>query len=89
MVKPIAESNLIPAVEIALHQSDKAKRLKEDIKNAKQEVEKRKLIERAKGILMQTEQITEEEAFKRMRDSSMTRQMTMESLAKEIIARQK
>ena len=38
---------------------------------------------------MQMEQITEEEAFKRMRDSSMTRQMTMESLAKEIIAQQK
>ena len=89
LVKPIAESNLIPAVEIALHQSGKAKRLKEDIKSAKQEVEKRKLIERAKGILMQLEHITEEEAFKRMRDSSMTRQMTMESLAKEIIARQK
>ena len=52
----------------------------------KQEVEKRKLIERAKGILMKTEQLTEQQAFKRMRDSSMSRQMTMESIAKEIIA---
>lgn len=89
LVKPIAESNLIPAVEIALHQSSKVKRLKEEIKEAQREVEKRKLIERAKGLLMETEQLTEQEAFKVMRDSSMSRQMTMESVAKEIIATHK
>jgi len=89
LVKPIAESNLIPAVEIALHQASKAKKLKMDITNAQQEVEKRKLIERAKGILMQTEQLTEQEAFKRMRNSSMSRQMTMESVAQEIISSHK
>lgn len=86
LVKPIAEANLIPAVEIALHQSDKAKRLKHEIYSAKQEIEKRKLIERAKGILMEAEQLTEPVAFKRLRDTSMSRQMTMESLAKEIIS---
>ncbi|SDN90224.1 response regulator receiver and ANTAR domain protein [Psychrobacillus sp. OK028] len=85
LVKPISEANLLPAVEIALHQSEKAKRLKQEIKAAKQEVEKRKLIERAKGLLMQTEDMTESEAFKRIRESSMSRQMTMESVAKEII----
>jgi two-component system, response regulator PdtaR len=89
LVKPIAESNLIPAVEIALHQASKAKKLKMEITIAQQEVEKRKLIERAKGILMQTEQLTEQEAFKRMRNSSMSRQLTMESVAQEIISKQK
>ncbi|WP_342508134.1 response regulator [Sporosarcina sp. FSL K6-2383] len=89
LVKPIAESNLIPAVEIALHQADKAKRLKGEISEAQQEVEKRKLIERAKGLLMTREQLTEQEAFKAMRSSSMSRQMTMESIAKEIIATHK
>ena len=63
LVKPISESNLIPAVEIALHQADKAKKLKNEITIAKQEVEKRKLIERAKGILMQAEQLTEPAGF--------------------------
>ncbi|MDV6379365.1 response regulator [Sporosarcina sp. GW1-11] len=85
LVKPISESNLIPAIEVALHQADKAKRLKENIQQAKQEVEKRKIIERAKGILMNVENLTEQQAFKQMRDTSMSRQMTMESLAMEII----
>ncbi|MFS0576018.1 response regulator [Sporosarcina sp. 179-K 3D1 HS] len=86
LVKPIAEANLIPAIEIAMHQADKAKRLNKEIQTAKQEVEKRKLIERAKGILMEAEQLTESAAFKKMRDTSMSRQMTMESLANEIIS---
>lgn len=85
LVKPISEANLLPAVEIALHQSEKAKRLKREIQDAKQEVEKRKLIERAKGLIMQTEEMTESEAFKKIRETSMSRQMTMESVAKEII----
>lgn len=85
LVKPISESNLIPAIEVALHQSGKAKRLKEDVQQAKQEVEKRKIVERAKGILMNMEHLTEQQAFKQMRDTSMSRQMTMESLAVEII----
>jgi response regulator NasT len=89
LVKPISESNLIPAVEIALHQSSKEKQLKEKVKIAEQEVQKRKLIEQAKGIIMQVEEITEQEAFKRLRDSSMARQMTMESVAKEIILKHK
>ncbi|EGQ24172.1 MULTISPECIES: response regulator [Sporosarcina] len=89
LVKPISESNLIPAVEVALHQSDKAKRLKENVQQAKQEVEKRKIVERAKGILMDAEQLTEQQAFKQMRDASMSRQMTMESLAQEIIDKYK
>lgn len=89
LVKPISESNLIPAVEIALHQFNKEKQLKEKVKIAEQEVQKRKLIERAKGILMHLEGITEQEAFKLLRDSSMSRQMTMESIAKGIIGSNK
>ncbi|ARD48264.1 response regulator [Sporosarcina sp. P37] len=85
LVKPISESNLIPAIEVALHQSGKAKRLKESVQQAKQEVEKRKVIERAKGILMDAEHLTEQQAFKQMRDMSMSRQMTMVSVAMEII----
>lgn len=89
LVKPISESNLIPAIEVALHQAEKARQLKQGVKDAEQEIEKRKLIERSKGILMQLEQLTEKEAFKKLRDLSMSRRMTMESVAEEIIALQK
>lgn len=86
LVKPITESSLIPAIEVALHQADKAKQLKQKVRTAEQEIEKRKLVERAKGILMQTEQLSEQEAFKKMRDLSMSKQRTMDSVAAEIIS---
>lgn len=85
LVKPISEANLLPAVEVALHQAEKTKRLKGDVQEAHQKVEKRKLVERAKGILMDREHLSETEAFKKMRSTSMSRQITLESLAKEII----
>lgn len=85
LVKPISEANLLPAVEIALHQAAKAKRMKQDVEKAKQDVEKRKLIERAKGILMTNENLSEPEAFSKMRSDSMSRQITLDTLAKEII----
>ncbi|MDJ0332926.1 response regulator [Planococcus sp. S3-L1] len=89
LVKPISETNLIPAIEVALHQAGKAKQLKQEVKTAEQEIKIRKLIERSKGILMQEEQLTEKEAFKKLRDLSMSRRMTMESIAKEIVFTQK
>ncbi|MCG3087172.1 ANTAR domain-containing response regulator [Sporosarcina cyprini] len=85
LVKPISEANLIPAIEVALHQSEKAKRLKASIQDVKREVEKRKTIERAKGLLMEKENLSEPQAFKKMRDASMSRQQTMESIAKEVL----
>lgn len=85
LVKPIVEASLIPAVEIAIHQFEKTKRLKQDIIAVEEKVEKRKLIERAKGILIDTKQLTEKEAFKMLRDNSMARQLAMDILAKEII----
>lgn len=85
LVKPISEANLIPAVEIALHQAGKDRQLKENVRQAENEVRKRKIVERAKGILMESEGLTEQQAFKRMRDASMERQQTMESTAREII----
>lgn len=85
LVKPISEANLLPAVEIALHQADKTKRLKGDVQDAKDMIHKRKIVERAKGILMDREHLSEAEAFKKMRSTSMSRQITLESLAQEII----
>lgn len=85
LVKPIIEASLIPAVEVAIHQFRKTKRLKSDIIKVEAQIEKRKLIERAKGILMDTNHLTEKEAFKMLRDTSMSRQLAMDVLAEEVI----
>jgi response regulator NasT len=77
LVKPISESNLIPAVEIALQQAENAKMYNE--------LKKRKIVEKAKGILMNKYNLTEDSAFKKMRTISMKKQVTLEKLAKHII----
>lgn len=89
LVKPIAKANLIPAIEVALHQSSKSKRLQQHIDDAKAEVRQRKVIEKAKGILMQTKSLSEQEAFKYLRDTSMSKQLSMYKLAQQIMEHNK
>lgn len=89
LVKPIAKANLIPAIEVALHQSEKAKKLLQNIDDAKEEVNNRKVIERAKGMIMQTKSLSEQAAFKYLRDASMSKQLSMYKLAEDIIKHNK
>jgi response regulator NasT len=81
LVKPVSEEDLLPAVEIALSQKEKMDSLKNDIKQLKQSIEERKMIEKAKGIVMQTYSLNEEQAYKKMRAASMTSRMPLSKLA--------
>lgn len=85
LVKPIDKKELIPAIEIALHQAEKTKKLRRDIENAKQELEYRKIIERAKGVLMDTKSFSEQEAYNFLRRASMSKRIPMYVLSKSII----
>jgi AmiR/NasT family two-component response regulator len=81
LVKPVSEEDLLPAVEIALSQKEKMDSLKQDIKQLKQSIEERKVIEKAKGIVMQVYSLNEEEAYKKMREASMTGRIPLSKLA--------
>ncbi len=85
LVKPISEANLIPAVEIALKQAEKTSHYKEQVDEINRELQNRKLIEKAKGILMKQLNLPEEEAYNRMRNISMNKQRSLEKVAKYII----
>ncbi|WP_242694445.1 ANTAR domain-containing response regulator [Pseudogracilibacillus auburnensis] len=89
IVKPISSKNLIPAIEVALHQAKKAKKLQQNIDRAKEEVQHRKVIEKAKGIVMEQKSITEQVAFKYLRDTSMSNRLSMYELAMRIINKNK
>lgn len=86
LVKPVSEEDLLPAVEIALSQKEKMDSLKQDIKQLKQSIEERKVIEKAKGIVMQAYSLNEEEAYKKMREASMTTRIPLSKLAASVIA---
>lgn len=85
LVKPVSEENLLPAVEIALSQKEQMDTLKEALKELEQSIEERKIIEKAKGIVMQEHSIDEEEAFRRMRGASMENRISLRKLAESIL----
>ena len=81
LVKPVSEEDLLPAVEIALSQKEKMDSLKQDIKQLKQSIEERKVIEKAKGIVMQAYSLNEEEAYKKMREAEHDCRIPLSKLA--------
>ena len=85
LVKPITDANLIPAVEIALKQAENANAYREKVENMNKQLSERKMIEKAKGIIMMKYNMTEDIAYKKMRKISMNKQVTMENVAKQII----
>ncbi|MBM7649281.1 response regulator NasT [Bacillus ectoiniformans] len=85
LVKPVSEANMIPAIEVALHQAEKMKDMKQAVDSAHEKVEKRKLVEKAKGLLMNHFNISEEKAYQRIRKVSMKHQLAMEQVAEKII----
>ncbi|MFJ6207134.1 ANTAR domain-containing response regulator [Lysinibacillus sp. NPDC092081] len=85
VMKPFSERNVLPALEVAFHQIDKFNRLNGELLHKQTELEKRKIIERAKGLLMQSENLSEDEAYKKIRNESMQTQQEMALIARRII----
>jgi len=85
LVKPITEASLIPAVEIALKQAERSNEFREKINSMELKIKSRKIIERAKGLLMDKKNLSEDIAFQKMRKISMDKQVPLENIAKRII----
>lgn len=86
LVKPITEASLIPAVEIALLQAANTKKYQERNAQLDETLTNRKVIEKAKGIIMKRKNVTEEIAYNKLRRLSMDKQLSMETVARRIIA---
>ena len=86
LVKPIREEQLFPAIEIARSRFAEIKTLGEELDYLKESLETRKLLDRAKGILMAAHNITEAEAYRTMQQYSMNQRTTLKELAEAIIA---
>lgn len=85
LIKPIEEKCLLPVIEVAIAKGKEIKRIKDDAEKIKKNLESRKIIERAKGVLMKKYNITEEEAYNRIRKLSMNKRCTMEKIADIIV----
>lgn len=85
LVKPVEEINLLPALELALANYQEIVKLENKVLELKETLEVRKVLERAKGILMETMGLGEAEAFKRMQKQSMNKRISMRQVAEAVI----
>ncbi|OEG63730.1 ANTAR domain-containing response regulator [Halanaerobium congolense] len=85
LVKPVDKASLLPVIELAIAKGEEMVDIKENIKVLKSKLEKRKLISRAKGILMDSEGLSEEEAYNKIRKLSMDKRCSMKEIAHVII----
>jgi AmiR/NasT family two-component response regulator len=70
LVKPFRETDLLPAIQTARARHEELAALRDEAESLAEALAARKAIERAKGLLMEKEQLTEEEAFSRLRRAS-------------------
>ena len=85
VVKPFSINDLVPAIEIAISRHKQMKSLENEVKDLYERLETRKLIDRAKGILMKALNISEPEAFSWIQKSAMDRRMSMRDIANAVI----
>ena len=85
VVKPFSINDLVPAIEIAISRHRQMKSLEAEVADLYDRLETRKLIDRAKGILMKALNISEPEAFSWIQKSAMDRRLTMKEIAEAIL----
>lgn len=85
LVKPYREEELTPAIEIALARFIEFKDLQRQVDDLQTALETRKLVDRAKGILMDKQGLTEAEAFRKIQKMSMDNRKAMKDVAEAII----
>lgn len=85
LVKPFREADLLPAIEVALARFSEFKQMNQEVYDLKDALETRKLVDRAKGILMDAQGLEEQEAFRRIQKMSMNTRKPMKEVAEAII----
>lgn len=85
LVKPFQESDLLPAIEIAIARYLEMQELESTVGDLQSKLETRKLVDRAKGILMDKRKLTEAEAFRLIQQQSMNQRKSMREIAEAII----
>ncbi|MBI5683024.1 MAG: response regulator [Deltaproteobacteria bacterium] len=86
LIKPVREEELMPAIELAIARFKEFNTVMKENQDLKEALEARKIIERAKGILMKKEGLSEKETFTFIQKTSMDRRQSMREVALAIIS---
>ena len=85
LIKPVQEAHLVPAIEVALTRYREFIKVQMRADRLRQALETRKLIDRAKGILMEQQGLTEAEAFRKLQKTAMDNRKSMKEIAWAIV----
>jgi response regulator NasT len=85
VVKPFRETDLAPAIEVAMARYREFRTMRSELSSVQDTLETRKLVERAKGLLMDTQGLKEAEAFRKIQKLSMNTRKTMREVAEAIL----
>jgi response regulator NasT len=86
LVKPVKQAQLAPAIALAMRRFEQLEALKKESRDLRQSLEDRKLIERAKGLLVARLRVDENEAFRQLQKRAMQTNQKLVDVAREIVA---
>jgi two-component system, response regulator PdtaR len=86
LIKPFQRSELVPAIEVALGRFQEMKALREEVQGLENQLETRRLVDRAKGILMDECGMKEHDSFSFIQKTAMQERLTMKAIAERVIA---
>jgi two-component system, response regulator PdtaR len=85
LVKPFARHELVPAIELAVSRFAEKRALEDEVATLNERLETRKIVDRAKGLLMTKQNMSEPEAFRWIQRTAMDRRTTMKAVAEAIV----
>ncbi len=86
LVKPFQREELVPAIELAIARFSELSEANEQIRDLSNKLETRKLLDRAKGQLMDNYQLSESDAFRFLQKTAMSRRASISSIAELVLA---
>jgi response regulator NasT len=86
LVKPFQKSDLVPAIELAIARFKELSALADEVKGLEEQLETRKVVDRAKGMLMDRHGLSEQDAFSFIQKRAMTERTKMKTIAERVVA---
>ena len=86
LVKPFQKSELIPAIEVAIARFKELRALEDEVHSLEDQLVTRRLVDRAKGMLMDGHAMSEGEAFSFIQKTAMRERLTMKLVSERVIA---
>jgi response regulator NasT len=85
LVKPFAPSDLVPAIEMAVSRFAEVTELEREVADLQERLETRKVVDRAKGVLQATLQVSEPDAFRWIQRTAMDLRLSMREVAQGVL----